>query len=139
VPGSHTWGLLPITGLTGDMDSITQVLGGDQATAFKNKIANELTRGYASFHHPLMIHGSYANNSDRPRRAVVLNAMGHSTLGNTADYDRLEALRNFPVMKQDMVLDSHFFPLLFAGDRELKSMSNDAIPKVNSAKLYSVR
>jgi len=134
VPGSHKWGLLPITGLAGDMDAVTQVLSEEQVAIFGNKIANELPRGYASFHHPLTMHGSYANYSERPRRAVVLNAMASNTVGNTANYERLDALHNFPAMAQDCVLDSRFFPLLFEGDRELVTLN---IPKVDAVNLYS--
>lgn len=115
VPGSHKWGLLPITGLAGDMDAVTGVLDDDQKAVFDKKFANELKRGYASFHHPLTMHGSYANYSERSRRAVVINAMGHQTLGNTAGYERMDALADFPAMEQDQVLDSKFFPLLFDG------------------------
>lgn len=116
VPGSHQWGLLPVTGLAGDMDAVKQVLDGNQQIQFGKKVANELKRGYASFHHPLMMHGSYANHSERSRRAVVINAMGHDTQGNTAGYDRLEALAGFPSMPQDKLLDGQFFPMLFPDD-----------------------
>ncbi|MCU7552568.1 phytanoyl-CoA dioxygenase family protein [Chitinophagaceae bacterium LB-8] len=138
VPGSHNWGLLPITGLTGDMESVRTVLSEEQVTIFDKKVANELPKGYASFHHPLMMHGSYANYSERPRRAVVLNAMADGTLGNTEGYERMDALHSFPAMPQDQILDSNFFPLLFDGDKELESMINH-VPKVNAKMLYEVR
>jgi ectoine hydroxylase-related dioxygenase (phytanoyl-CoA dioxygenase family) len=134
VPGSHRWGLLPITGLTGDMEAVTEILNAEQRVAFDAKAANQLLRGYASFHHPLTMHGSYANHSPRPRRAIVLNAMADGTLGNTAGYGRMEALHSFPPMKQDQPLDSRFFPLLFDGDREMAGMKN--LPKVNPHELY---
>lgn len=137
LPGSHKWGLLPITGLTGDMNTIKSILNEEQNAVFENKVPNELPKGYASFHHPLMIHGSYANYSTRPRRAVVLNAMASDTLGNTANYERMDALHNFPAMEQDQVLDSRFFPLLFEGDKELGTLIN-TVPKVNPASLYDV-
>jgi len=136
VPGSHKWGLLPITGLAGDMEAVRSVLSNEQVAIFDKKVANELPRGYASFHHPLMMHGSYANNSERPRRAVVLNAMARSTLGNTANYERIDALHSFPAMEQDKVLNSQFFPLLFEGDKELVGLKN--VPKVNPGSLYNV-
>jgi ectoine hydroxylase-related dioxygenase (phytanoyl-CoA dioxygenase family) len=113
VPGSHKWGLLPVTGLAGDMDAVKKVLDADQQVTFEKKAANELKKGYASFHHPLMMHGSYANDSERSRRAVVINGMGHDTLGNTVGYERLDALSGFPPMEQDQSLNSRFFPLLF--------------------------
>jgi len=136
VPGSHKWGLLPITGLAGDMEAVRSVLSNEQVAIFDKKVANELPRGYASFHHPLMMHGSYANHSERPRRAVVLNAMARSTLGNTANYERIDALHSFPAMEQDKVLNSQFFPLLFEGDKELVGLKN--VPKVNPGSLYNV-
>jgi ectoine hydroxylase-related dioxygenase (phytanoyl-CoA dioxygenase family) len=135
VPGSHKWGLLPITGLTGDMEAVRKVLDAKQTAAFEQKVANVLPRGYASFHHPQTMHGSYANYSEKPRRAIVLNAMNRFTLGNTKDYERLEALHNFPVMKQDEPLDSRFFPLLFDGDKELDGLE---VHKVNAKELYAI-
>lgn len=135
VPGSHKWGLLPITGLAGDMEAVRGGLNEEQIIAFDKKFANELPKGYASFHHPLTMHGSYANYSERPRRAVVLNAMEHQTLGNTANYDRLSALHNFPKMEQDQLLNSKFFPLLMGMDNELEALLN-SVPKVDVATLY---
>lgn len=135
IPGSHKWGLLPITGLTGDMEAVRSILNEEQITVFDNMVANELPKGYASFHHPLTMHGSYANFSERPRRAVVLNAMEHQTLGNTANYERLNALNSFPKMAQDQVLNSNFFPLLMGMDKELETLLN-SVPKVDTTTLY---
>src|SRR5689334_4496978 len=73
VPGSHRWELLPITGLAGDMDAIQTVLSPEQRAQFK-PVAIELKAGEAAFHHPLMVHGSYANSTDHQRRATVINA-----------------------------------------------------------------
>jgi len=135
VPGSHQWGLLPITGLTGDMDAVREILNQEQLEAFEKRVPNELPKGFASFHHPLTMHGSYANTSNRPRRATVLNTMSYHTLGNTAGYHRQEALSSFPPMPQDQQLDSKFFPLLFDGDKELQAFGN-RIPKVDYKALY---
>ena len=38
LPGSHKWGLLPITGLTGDMNAIKNVLSEEQNIVFGNHI-----------------------------------------------------------------------------------------------------
>ena len=123
VPSSHKWGLLPITGLTGDMEAVREVLDEEQLKSFDNKKANELTKGYASFHHPQTMHGSYANNSDSSRRAIVVNSMGPNTLSNIGDYERLDALKNFPPMGEDGdILDNQCFPILFDGDRELGNL-----------------
>ncbi|MFC0181891.1 Phytanoyl-CoA dioxygenase (PhyH) [Pseudarcicella hirudinis] len=135
VPGSHKWGLLPITGLAGDMNAVKEILDKDQLISFENKVANVLPKGYASFHHPLTMHGSYENSSARPRRAVVLNAMNYKTLGNTEGYNRIDALKSFPDMHQDTLLDSRYFPLLFDGDKELGFLGRE-IPRVDADELY---
>ncbi|MES2109082.1 MAG: phytanoyl-CoA dioxygenase family protein [Bacteroidota bacterium] len=135
IPGSHKWGLLPITGLTNDMYAVKEILTKEQLGQFERKFANELPKGYASFHHPQTMHGSYANYSERPRRAVVINAMDRNTLGNTQDYDRTGELENFPEMLQDRRLESKFFPVLFDPDLELGELLA-SIPKVDYKKLY---
>src|SRR6184192_2204527 len=63
VPGSHRWELLPITGLAGDMNAVQTVLSPEQKKQFQ-PVAIELKAGEASFHHPLMMHGSYENRTD---------------------------------------------------------------------------
>lgn len=136
IPGSYKWGLLPITGLTGDMNAVKEVLNEEQLDIFEKRVANELPKGYASFHHPLTMHGSYANYSEKSRRAVVINAMDHRTLGNIANYDRMDALKSFPSMPQDSVLDGQFFPLLFDGDKELGALAKK-IPKIDVEELYN--
>ncbi len=65
VPGSHRWhrdGMpLPITDPKfGTMESIKSVLTEEELEHFKPHPSG-LKRGQASFHHPLMVHGSYAN------------------------------------------------------------------------------
>jgi ectoine hydroxylase-related dioxygenase (phytanoyl-CoA dioxygenase family) len=77
VPGSHRWPLLPMTQLFGGedcMERIKEVLSTEQLEQFKPEPL-PLRAGEASFHHPLTVHGSYANRTDRPRRALVLNYM----------------------------------------------------------------
>ena len=81
IPGSHTWStqddgapcVLPITGLAGDMQAITQTLTPSQRDALAHPTAIPLKAGYASFHHPLLVHGSFANCSSSCRRATVIN------------------------------------------------------------------
>jgi ectoine hydroxylase-related dioxygenase (phytanoyl-CoA dioxygenase family) len=126
VPGSHKWGLLPITGLAGDMEAVREVLDKSQQDSFDNKKANVLSRGYASFHHPLTMHGSYTNSSDRSRRAAVINSMGPKTLSGIAGFERMDALETFPPMGEDgQVLDNKFFPLLFDADKELGNLKKE--------------
>jgi ectoine hydroxylase-related dioxygenase (phytanoyl-CoA dioxygenase family) len=109
VPGSHRWDLLPITGLAGDMEAIRGVLNDEQWEQFSKPAAIELKAGECSFHHPLMVHGSFANSTDRPRRATVINAVRD---GVRSDSDK-ELLAGVPVVPTGKQLDGQFFPLLF--------------------------
>jgi ectoine hydroxylase-related dioxygenase (phytanoyl-CoA dioxygenase family) len=108
VPGSHRWELLPITGLAGDMDAIQTVLTPQQRAQFR-PVAIELKKGEASFHHPLLVHGSYENRTDRPRRAAVINAFRD---GVRSDLDR-PLLKGVDVIPQGQPMGGRFFPLLF--------------------------
>ena len=80
VPGSHRWPLLPVTGAFGEGRGIESVLSEGQRRAF-SPVPVELEAGEASFHHPLTVHGSGPNLSDRPRRATVVNVMADGTRG----------------------------------------------------------
>lgn len=110
VPGSHTWELLPITGLAGDMDAIRQALTPDQFARLERSTPIELKRGEATFHHPLLIHGSFANDTERPRRATVLNVFRD---GTRSDSDE-PLLAGVPVVPKGAVMGGDFFPLLRA-------------------------
>ena len=108
VPGSHRWPDLPITGLAGGMDAIQGVLTEDQKREFK-PVAIELKKGEASFHHPRMIHGSYANATDRPRRATVINVF-RDGVQSASDAPLLEGVPPIPSGEK---MCGRFFPLLF--------------------------
>ena len=108
VPGSHRWQLLPITGLANDMDAIQSVLTEEQKRDFK-PVAIELKKGEASFHHPLMVHGSYENSTNRPRRATVINVFrdGVSSASNNPP------LEGVPAIAVGEKMEGQFFPLLY--------------------------
>ena len=108
VPRSHKWDLLPITGLANDMNSIQSVLSESQKAEFK-PVPIELKRGEASFHHPLMVHGSFENQTDRPRRAIVLNVFVDGVVSATDDV----LLEGVPPIPKDTPMRGRFFPLLF--------------------------
>jgi ectoine hydroxylase-related dioxygenase (phytanoyl-CoA dioxygenase family) len=111
VPGSHRWNLLPVTGLADDMDAIQSVLSDEQKDRFA-PVAIELKQGEASFHHPLMVHGSFANETPRPRRAAVLNVFRDGVL-SASDQPPLEGV---PPIRAGEKMRGQFFPLLFAPD-----------------------
>ena len=108
VPGSHRWKLLPITGLAGDMEAIDSVLSDQQRAQFR-PVAIELKKGEASFHHPLMIHGSYENRTRRPRRATVINVF-RDGVQSASDAPPLEGV---PPISAGEPMGGRFFPLLF--------------------------
>ena len=76
VPGSHRWNLLPVTGFADDMNAIQSVLTDEQRLS-SSRCAIELQAGECSFHHPLMVHGSYENRSDA--RGVARSLMSFAT------------------------------------------------------------
>ena len=108
VPGSHRWKLLPITGLAGDMQAIDAVLSDEQRAQFR-PVAIELKKGEASFHHPLMIHGSYENRTPYPRRATVINVF-RDGVRSASDAPPLEGV---PPIPSGEPMGGRFFPLLF--------------------------
>jgi ectoine hydroxylase-related dioxygenase (phytanoyl-CoA dioxygenase family) len=108
VPGSHRWELLPVTGLAGDMDAIQSVLTDEQREAFQ-PVAIELKKGECAFHHPLLVHGSYENSTDRQRRATVINVFRD---GVRSDSDQ-PLLDGVPAVPSGEKMSGQFFPLLF--------------------------
>ena len=108
VPGSHKWDLLPVTGLAGDMNEIMTVLNEEQKQAFR-PVPIELKRGQCSFHHPLTVHGSYENRSERPRRATLVNAF-RDGVRSASDEPLLSGV---PAIPKGQKMEGRFFPLLF--------------------------
>lgn len=108
IPGSHRWPDLPITGLAGDMEAILAVLNAEQRRQFAAAVAIELKPGEASFHHPRLVHGSFANHSDRARRATVINAMRDGVRSATNE----PLLHGIPVIPAGEKVEGQFFPLL---------------------------
>ena len=93
------------------MDAINAVLDEEQKQQFKNPVAVELKKGEASFHHPRLVHGSFANHSSRSRRATVINVMRDGVHSATNE----PLLNGVPAIPRGNKVDGQFFPLLFAG------------------------
>ncbi len=108
IPGSHRWHLLPVTGLAGDMNAIQSVLSDEQRRQFK-PVAIELKRGECAFHHPLMVHGSYENRTEGPRRATVINVFRDGVTSHSND----ELLAGVPPIPAGEKMQGQFFPLLY--------------------------
>ena len=108
VPGSHRWNLLPITGLANNMTAIESVLSEEQKEKF-TPVAIELRAGECSFHHPLMMHGSWENRSQNARRGAVINVFRDGV--RSASNDPL--LDGVPPIPRGEKIEGQFFPLLF--------------------------
>jgi ectoine hydroxylase-related dioxygenase (phytanoyl-CoA dioxygenase family) len=108
VPGSHRWNLLPRADFANDMDAILDALTPEQKQEFK-PVPIELKQGECSFHHPLMVHGSYENLTDKSRRAVVLNVFRDGVV-SASDAPPLEGVPPVPAGEK---MSGQFFPLLF--------------------------
>lgn len=106
ISGSHRWGLLEKPELAGEMNGIHEFLDDDQKAAFKESIAVKMPKGYASFHHPLMVHGSFENKSENSRRAFVLNVFADGTLSNSNE----EVLKGVPKILKGEKMNGQFFP-----------------------------
>ena len=115
VPGSHRWPLLPRTSFANQMDVVLGSLTPEQREQF-NPVPIELKAGECSFHHPLMVHGSYANRTARPRRAVVINAFRDGVV-SASDAPLLEGV---PAIPAGSKIEGQFFPLLSDPDATKK-------------------
>ena len=93
------------------MEAIKEVLSPAQWEQFQQPLAIELKRGECSFHHPLMVHGSFENRTDRPRRATVINAFRDGTR-SASDLPPLDGV---PPVPNGQKMEGQFFPLLYEG------------------------
>jgi ectoine hydroxylase-related dioxygenase (phytanoyl-CoA dioxygenase family) len=107
VPNSHRWGLLEKPELTGEMEGLMASLTEAQKAEF-HPIPIELKKGYGTFHHPLLVHGSYENKSDAQRRAFVLNVFADGTVSG-ADSTLMPGT---PAIPRGEKVGGQFFPLL---------------------------
>ena len=114
IPGSHKWGLLDKPVLTGEMEGLKAFLDEVQTRKLDYPVPIEMKKGYASFHHPLLVHGSFENNSENPRRAFVLNVFADGTCSRSDE----ELLAGVPVVKNGDKMDGKFFPLLYPVNKQ---------------------
>ena len=108
VPGSHLWGLLPRISLTKDMDAVKAFLEPEQAAAFRPE-PMILKAGECLFHHSHTVHGSYGNESDGPRRGVVLNFMKPDTRCGDGESPLLTGV---PLIPKGALIEGQHFPML---------------------------
>ncbi|MBT4014050.1 MAG: phytanoyl-CoA dioxygenase family protein [Planctomycetaceae bacterium] len=108
VAGSHRWQLLPIIGLAGEMKAIKDALTEEQHDALRKPHPIELRRGQMVFHHPLTVHGSFQNTTDKSRPGAVINMLTDGVSSNCSE----PLLTGIPVIPVGEPLVGQFFPLL---------------------------
>jgi hypothetical protein len=128
VPGSHRWKLLPKVGLANKMDDIFEVLQEQQKREFQ-PVPSVLKTGQASFHHSLILHGSYENRSDRPRRGVVVNVFRDGVISDSDE----PLLEGVPAIPKGDKIDGQFFPLLTPKNPDNPSNGEGIAPIVATA------
>jgi ectoine hydroxylase-related dioxygenase (phytanoyl-CoA dioxygenase family) len=113
VPGSHKWGLVKKPPLAADMDAVRQYLSPSQILDFEEKIPMELKAGQATFHHPLMMHGSYENRSASSRRATLVNVFSDGVVSNL-DWETSDSpgADNYPKVPKGQKMGGTYYPLL---------------------------
>ncbi len=73
VPGSHRWGLLEGGNFFAqDQEALRQAIQVPEGEEW-SEVADILPMGGVSIHHQLLIHGSHANRSPRPRRSLAIH------------------------------------------------------------------
>ena len=132
IPNSHRWGLLEKESLTGDMDAIREKLTESQVADFDKKIPVEMKAGEASFHHPLLMHGSYENNSERGRRATIINVFSDGVVSNREDDgSNAPGADNYPRITKGEKMEGTYYPLLMKAQESLGELI-DKVPTIDS-------
>ncbi len=120
VPGSHHWGLLEKKSLAGEMNAIRKQLTPEQLEDFDRKIPVEMKAGEASFHHPLLMHGSYENNSARSRRATIINIFAEGVKSNREDDgSNAPGADNYPQVPKGEKMQGTYYPLLLEAEKSI--------------------
>ncbi len=110
IPGSHKWGFLDKPVLTGEMEGLKAFLDDEQQEKLKTPVPIEMKKGHATFHHPLLVHGSFENKSAVPRRAFVINVFADGTLSDSDD----PLLEGVPPIGKGRKMEGKFFPVLYS-------------------------
>lgn len=111
VRGSHRWGLLERPALGGDMAALAEQLDDEQRAELGRSVPVRLRRGQASFHHPLLVHGSHENRSGRPRRATLVNLLADGVRSNMTERD-FPGTTSYPRVAPGDPMGGEGYPLL---------------------------
>ena len=131
VPGSHLWGLLEKKSLAGEMDAIGNQLTAPQLEDFSRKVPVEMQAGEGSFHHPLLMHGSYENHSERSRRAAIINIFADGVRSSREeDGGNAPGADNYPHVAKGEMMQGTYYPLLLNAEKTLTAIAS-RVPTIN--------
>jgi len=108
VPGSQRWPLQPSVAFDAEQDALLAELPPELVADFE-PVPVRLKAGEASLHHSHILHGSGPNLSERPRRALVVNAMSPEV--RVADGAR-PLLAVVPLIATGELVEGEHFPIV---------------------------
>ncbi|HEY8665507.1 MAG TPA: phytanoyl-CoA dioxygenase family protein [Tepidisphaeraceae bacterium] len=107
VPGSHLWGnQISFLHTLKSFDAMPKEHAGH---AIEVRLA-PVRKGHVHYHHALTWHGSHANTSGRPRRAIALHYMPEQTLHVAAG---AHPLKSFITVPDGAPMAGEYFPLVW--------------------------
>lgn len=110
VPGSHLWGNhIDFLNQLPNYQAMPAAYQGHQVDVIRCPVK----KGEVHFHHALTWHGSHANTSGRPRRAIALHYMTQETR-YVASGDHV--MKPFVEVEDGEMLQGRYFPLVYQRD-----------------------
>ena len=107
VPGSHLWGnQIAFLNTLPSFDAMPAEFQGHKIEVRRCPVR----KGEVHFHHALVWHGSHANNSGRPRRAIALHYMTNETR-YVASGDHV--MKQFVSLNDGEVMQGEHFPVVW--------------------------
>lgn len=109
VPGSHRWGnQIAFLNTLRSFDDMPSTFQGHPVEVRRCPVR----KGEVHFHHALVWHGSHANNSGRPRRAIALHYMTNETR-YVASGDHV--MKQFVSLADGEMMQGDHFPVVWQG------------------------
>jgi len=107
VPGSHLWGneIEFLTALP-SFDALPSEYKGHAVTV----VPRPVKKGHVHYHHALTWHGSHANTSGRPRRAIALHYMNQDTCYAASGE---HVMKPFIEVGDGEKIQGRYFPLVY--------------------------
>jgi len=107
VPGSHLWGNhIDFLNALPNFDAMPAEYQGHQVKVMRRPVK----KGEVHYHHALTWHGSHANTSGRPRRAIALHYMTQETHYVASGQ---HVMKEFVTVRDGEAMQGEHFPLVY--------------------------